>query len=595
MEYKKGGSFLIEQTTPEEIQKPEDFESELKMFAKTARDFVEKEVWPKNDEIESQNFEVVKELMRKAGEKGLLMVDIPEKYEGMGLTKTSSTLVAEEIARAGSFAVTQGAHTGIGTLPILYFGTEEQKQKYLPKLGSGEWIGAYCLTEPNSGSDALAAKTTAVLDESGDYYILNGTKQFITNGGIAESYVVFAQVDGDKFTGFVVDRDMEGLEIGPEEKKLGIKGSSTTQVILNDVKVPKENLLGEIGKGHLIAFNILNIGRFKLGAAALGASKLAMEESLKYAKQRYQFKMPIASFGAIKEKLANMAVKIYGTESATYRTVGLIDEILEQIDENDPDYNEKALKGIEEYAVECSIIKVYGSECGDYCVDENVQIHGGYGYSQEYPAERHYRDSKINLIFEGTNEINRLLIPGMLLRRAMKGELPLVQAAQKLVDDLLSGELLMQMMVEDETEIDTLKRIVENAKKMCLFVTGAAAQKFGKKIIHEQELVMRGADMISETYIMESALLRAIAMAEKVGEEDADIYMKLAKAAIYGGLEKMHLWGREALAAIEQGDMLRTQLTMLRKFTRFNPIDLIHLKREIADYFLDKEEYSLHI
>ncbi len=595
MEYKKGGSFLIEQTTPEEIQKPEDFESELKMFAKTARDFVEKEVWPKNDEIESQNFEVVKELMRKAGEKGLLMVDIPEKYEGMGLTKTSSTLVAEEIARAGSFAVTQGAHTGIGTLPILYFGTEEQKQKYLPKLGSGEWIGAYCLTEPNSGSDALAAKTTAVLDESGDYYILNGTKQFITNGGIAESYVVFAQVDGDKFTGFIVDRDMEGLEIGPEEKKLGIKGSSTTQVILNDVKVPRENLLGEIGKGHLIAFNILNIGRFKLGAAALGASKLAMEESLKYAKQRYQFKMPIASFGAIKEKLANMAVKIYGTESATYRTVGLIDEILDQIDENDPDYNEKALKGIEEYAVECSIIKVYGSECGDYCVDENVQIHGGYGYSQEYPAERHYRDSKINLIFEGTNEINRLLIPGMLLRRAMKGELPLVQAAQKLVDDLLSGELLMQMMVEDETEIDTLKRIVENAKKMCLFVTGAAAQKFGKKIIHEQELVMRGADMISETYIMESALLRAIAMVEKVGEEDADIYMKLAKAAIYGGLEKMHLWGREASAAIEQGDMLRTQLTMLRKFTRFNPIDLIHLKREIADYFLDKEEYSLHI
>ena len=594
MEYKKGGSFLIEESKVEEVQIPEDFDSELKMFAKTARDFVEKEVWPKNDEIENQNFEIVKELMRKAGEKGLLMVDIPEKYEGMGLNKTSSTLVAEEIARAGSFAVTQGAHTGIGTLPIVFFGTEEQKKKYLPKLGSGEWIGAYCLTEPNSGSDALAAKATAVLDESGDYYILNGTKQFITNGAIAQSYIVFAKVDGEHFTAFIVDRDMEGLEIGPEEKKLGIKGSSTTQVILNEVKVPKENLLGEIGKGHLIAFNILNIGRFKLGAAAVGASKLALEESVKFGKQRYQFKLPLVAFGAIKEKIANMATKIYGAESATYRTVGLIDEILEQIDENDPEYNAKALQGIEEYAVECSIIKVYGSEVGDYCVDENVQIHGGYGYCQECPAERHYRDSKINLIFEGTNEINRLLIPGMLFRRAMKGQLPLLQAGQKLIDDLLSGNLMM-MLQEDESKIDTLKRIVENAKKMCLFVTGAAAQKFGKKIISEQEIVMRGADMISETYIMESALLRAIKMIDKVGQEDAEIYLNLAEALIYEGIEKMHLWGRQALSSVEQGDMLRTQLTMLRKFTRFQPIDLIHLKRKIADYFIDKEAYVLHI
>lgn len=593
MEYKKGGSFLIEQTEPESIQIPENFDSELKMFAKTARDFVEKEIFPNIDEIEHQNFDLLKELMRKAGEKGLLMVDIPEKYEGMGLNKTSSTLVAEEIARSGSFAVAQGAHTGIGTLPIVYFGTEEQKKKYLPKLGSGEWIGAYCLTEPNSGSDALAAKTTAVLDESGEYYILNGTKQFITNGGIAQVYTVFAKVDGDKFSAFIVERDAEGLEIGPEEKKLGIKGSSTTQVILNDVKVPKENLLGEIGKGHLIAFNILNIGRFKLGAAAIGASKLAMEEALKYAKQRYQFKHPLSDFGAIKEKIANMGIKIYGAESATYRTVGLIDAILEQIDEDDPEYNKKALKGIEEYAVECSIIKVFGSEVGDYCVDENVQIHGGYGYSQEYPAERHYRDSKINLIFEGTNEINRLLIPGMLLRRAMKGELPLVKAAQQVVDDILSGNLVM--VFEDESEIDTMKRIVENAKKMCLFVTGAAAQKYGKNLINEQELIMRGADMISETYIMESALLRALAMRDKIGEEDAEIYMKLAKACLYEGIEKMHLWGRQALSAVEQGDMLRTQLTMLRKFTRIQPIDLIHLKREIADYFFDKEEYILAI
>ncbi len=595
MEYRKGGAFLTEEISGSDIYIPENFDSELKMFAKTARDFVTKEVWSKNDEIEHQNFEVVKELMRKAGEKGLLMVDIPQKYGGMGMDKTSSTIVAEEIARAGSFAVTVGAHTGIGTLPILYFGTEEQKMKYLPKLGSGEWIGAYCLTESNSGSDALAAKATAILDETGKYYILNGTKQFITNGGISQSYIVFAKVDGDKFSCFILDRDMEGLEIGPEEKKLGIKGSSTTEVILNNVKVPKDNLLGEIGKGHLIAFNILNIGRFKLGAAAIGASKLALEESLKYSKERFQFKKPLADFGAIKEKIANMGIKIYNAESATYRTVGMIDSILHSIEENDPEYNKKALKGIEEYAVECSIIKVYGSEVGSYSVDENVQIHGGYGYCQEYPAERHYRDSKINLIFEGTNEINRLLIPGMLLRRAMKGDIPLVKKAQKLLDEVLSGELFMQMFEDDEREVDTFKRVIENCKKMCLFVAGVAAQKFGKNIIEEQEILMRTADMIIETFVIESGFLRCIQMINKVGEKDSEIYIKLAKASVYEGIEKIHFWGRQALSSIEDGDTLSTQIKMLRKFTRFNTIDLIHLKREIADYFIEKGEYLLYI
>ena len=589
-EYKKGGAFLIEDTNENEVLIPENFPEELNMFRKTAADFVEKEVMPHKDEIEAQNFDVVKQLMRKAGELGLLGVDVPEKFGGMGLDKTSSTLVAEEIGKAGSFAVTQGAHTGIGTLPIVYFGTEEQKAKYLPKLASGEWIGAYCLTEPNSGSDALGARATAELDESGKYWILNGTKQFITNGGIAQSYIVFAKVDGKEFTAFIVDRDTEGLQIGPEEKKLGIKGSSTTPVILDNCKVPKENLLGEIGKGHLIAFNILNIGRFKLGAAAIGASKLAFKEAINYAKTRVQFKQPIANFGAIKEKLANMGIKIYAGESAVYRTVGMIDDILHEIDENDPEFNKKTLKGIEEYAVECSIIKVYGSEAADYVIDENLQIHGGYGYSQEYNAERYYRDNRINLIFEGTNEINRLLIPGMLFRRAMKGELPLVQAAQKVVDDILSGNIVL-FFEEDENEMDIMKRIIDNAKKMCLFVAGSAAQKFGQKLIHEQEIVMRLADMIIETYVMESAYLRTKAMLEKGA---TDIYLKLTKAAVYEGLEKMHFWGRQALSAIEEGDMLRTQLTMLRKFTRFPQIDLIHLKREIADYFIEKEEYNLY-
>ncbi len=590
MEYKKGGAFLIEDTNENEVLIPENFPEELNMFKKTAADFVEKEVYPHKDEIENQNFEIVKELMRKAGEKGLLGVDVPEKFGGMGLDKTSSTVIAEEIGKAGSFAVTVGAHTGIGTLPIVYFGTEEQKAKYLPKLASGEWIGCYCLTEPNSGSDALGAKATAVLDETGQYWILNGTKQFITNGGISESYIVFAKVDGKDFTAFIVDRNTEGLIIGPEEKKLGIKGSSTTPVILDNCKIPKENLLGEIGKGHLIAFNILNIGRFKLGAAATGGAKLAFKEAINYAKNRVQFKQPISNFGAIKEKLANMGIKIYGAESAVYRTVGMIDEILHEIDENDPEFNKKTLLGIEEYAVECSIIKVYGSEVADYVIDENLQIHGGYGYSQEYNAERYYRDNRINLIFEGTNEINRLLIPGMLLRRAMKGQLPLVQAAQKVVDDILSGNITL-FFDEDESEMDIMKRIIDNAKKMSLFVAGSAAQKFGQKLIHEQEILMRLADMIIETYVMESAYLRTKAMLEKGG---SDIYLKLTKALVYEGLENMHLWGRQALMAIEEGDMLRTQLTMLRKFTRFNQIDLIHLKREIADYFIDKEDYVLY-
>ncbi len=590
MEYKKGGAFLIEDTNENEVLIPENFPEELNMFRKTAADFVEKEVYPHKDEIENQNFDIVKDLMKKAGEKGLLGVDVPEKFGGLGLDKTSSTVIAEEIGKAGSFAVTVGAHTGIGTLPIVYFGTEDQKAKYLPKLASGEWIGCYCLTEPNSGSDALGAKATAVLDESGQYWILNGTKQFITNGGIAQSYIVFAKVDGKEFSAFIVDRETEGLQIGPEEKKLGIKGSSTTPVILDNCKIPKENLLGEIGKGHLIAFNILNIGRFKLGAAALGGAKLAFKEAINYAKQRVQFKQPIANFGAIKEKLANMGIKIYGAESAVYRTVGMIDDILHQIDENDPEFNKKTLLGIEEYAVECSIIKVYGSEVADYVIDENVQIHGGYGYCQEYNAERYYRDNRINLIFEGTNEINRLLIPGMLLRRAMKGQLPLTQAAQKVVDDILSGNIAL-FFDDDESEMDILKRIIDNAKKMSLFVAGSAAQKFGKNIINEQEVLMRIADMIIETYVMESAYLRTKAMLEK---DASDIYLKLTKALVYEGLENMHLWGRQALMAIEEGDMLRTQLTMLRKFTRFNQIDLIHLKREIANYFIDKEDYVLY-
>lgn len=428
--WQKGGGWLLE--VPERVYTPEDFDESVKEIARTTRTFVEKEVLPLLERMEHGELELNVPLMRKAGELGLLAIEVPEEYGGLDLPKVISTVVAEELSGSGGFSVTYGAHTSIGTLPLVYFGTEEQKRKYLPKLASGEWIAAYCLTEPGSGSDALAAKARATLSEDGKYYILNGVKQFISNAGFAHLFTVFAKVDGEHFTAFLVERDTPGLSFGPEEKKMGIKASSTRQVILEDVKVPVENVLGEVGKGHKIAFNVLNVGRYKLGAGAVGGAKRALELSAQYATQRVQFGRPIGRFGLIQQKLGEMASRIYAAESAVYRTVGLIDEALEG-----KKGAEAVMAGIEEYAVEASIIKVLGSEVLDYVVDEGVQIHGGYGYIQDYPIERAYRDARINRIFEGTNEINRLLIPGMLLRRALKGQLPLMQAAQRLQKELL--------------------------------------------------------------------------------------------------------------------------------------------------------------
>ncbi|MDH7479602.1 MAG: acyl-CoA dehydrogenase family protein [Syntrophomonadaceae bacterium] len=584
----KGGSFIIETIAPDAVFTPEDFTDEHKLIAKTAADFAAKEVEPVLPELEAQKENLMADLLKKAGEVGLLSIDIPEEYGGTGMDKASSMLVCENLARGGCFVVGHGAHTGIGTLPIVFFGNKQQKQKYLPALASGEKLAAYALTEPGSGSDALAAKTRAVLSEDGRYYILNGTKQFITNASFADVFITYAKVDGEKFTAFIVDRDSEGVSTGPEEHKMGIKGSSTRTLILEDAKVPVENVLGEIGRGHVVAFNILNIGRFKLAAGALGNCKLALELAVKYAKERRQFGQPIAGFGMIKEKLAEMAIQTYMVESVNYRTAGLIDEILAPIDKEAPDAGLKTAQGIEEYAIECSINKVAGSEALDFTTDEAVQIFGGYGYIAEYPVERMYRDSRINRIFEGTNEINRLLIPGTLMRRAMKGEIPLLEAAQRLKTEMLaavktvSGEAL-------EAELGLL----EQAKKLFLLVAGSAAQKFAAKLINEQEILANLADMIIDIFAMESVLLRATKHYRQAGSEKAAMQIDLARVFTHDAFDRIEMNGRESLAAIEAGDMLRTQLSILKKLSRHDPVNTVAIRRRIADRVIEAERYAV--
>ncbi|WP_075426688.1 acyl-CoA dehydrogenase family protein [Candidatus Kryptonium thompsonii] len=588
--YTKGGSFLIQESSPENTFTPEDFTEQHKMISQTANEFVEKEVLPKIEEIEEQNWEVTLSLMRKAGEIGLLAVDIPEEYGGLGLDKTSSMLVAEEIGKASSFSVTHGAHTGIGTLPIVYFGTEEQKKKYLPKFATGELISSYALTEPNAGSDALSIRTTATLSPDGKYYILNGNKIFITNAGIADVYITFAKINGEHFTGFILEKNFEGISLGKEEKKMGIKGSSTRALNLDNVKVPIENVLGEIGKGHKIAFNILNIGRFKLGAAVIGGAKAVITESVKYAKQRKQFGKSISEFGLIKHKIGEMAIRTFVGESMVYRTAGLIDNILSGIDKSDPKANELALKGIEEYAVECSIIKVYASEILDYVVDEAVQIFGGYGYIEEYPVARAYRDSRINRIFEGTNEINRLVITGMLLKRAMKGELPLIPAAQKLTDEIMG----IGVQEEEATGIFAEeKKLLKSAKKAGLFVAGLAVQKYMTKLEDEEEIIGRISDIIMEIYAMESAILRVEKMLARGGKNKTDIYIYIVKAFVNDSIIRVETYAKELLSAIAEGDMLRTYLTALRRLIKHIPINTISLRRKIADHLIEMERYAL--
>lgn len=577
-EWVKGGSFLLDNTDPQQVYTPEDFTEEHKMIAEMTRDFIEGEVVPYDEAIEKLDYDLTVKLLRKAGELGLLGADIPEEFGGVGLDKISSSLIGENMVKGFSFALSHGAHVGIGTLPIVIFGNREQKEKYLPDLASGAKIAAYALTEPTSGSDALSAKTVAKLSDDGKHYILNGTKQFITNAGFADVFVVYAKIDGDKFTAFIVDRDTPGFSLGPEEKKMGIKGSSTRPLIFEDAKVPVENVLWEIGKGHMIAFNILNIGRYKLAVGAMGSSKDAIQVAVEYAKQRSQFNTPIVKFPLIQGKLAEMNIQSYVLESVVYRTVGMYDDIMRDIDMTADDSGALASKAIQEYAIECSVNKVFGSEVMDHVVDEAVQIHGGYGYIQEYKVERMYRDSRINRIFEGTNEVNRLLIPGTLFKKAMKGEIPLLQAAQS-----LQGELMgMTPQLEHDRVLEREGHLVNMAKKVFLMIGGLAVQKFQMELEKQQELLANLADLVIEIYAMESAVLRAGKTLERFGADRAKIQIACAQVYVNDAIARIDAIAKQSLAAIEEGDVLRTQLAIVKKLLRYQPINTIALKRSIA-------------
>ncbi|MBF7083470.1 acyl-CoA dehydrogenase family protein [Desulfallas sp. Bu1-1] len=582
----KGAMFLLENIDPENIFTPEDFTDEHKMIADTVADFVENEILPNIEELDHQKEGLMRSMLEKAGELGLLSADIPEEYEGGEMGKIAAAIITENVSLGGSFAVSHGAHTGIGSLPIILFGNEEQKKKYLPGLATGKLVAAYALTEPMAGSDALGARTKAVLSEDGKYYILNGEKIFITNAGFADVFVTYAKIDGDKFTAFIVDRGTPGFTVGAEEKKLGIKGSSTCSLVFEDAKVPVENLLGEIGKGHVIAFNILNIGRYKLGVGGVGSAKGALAVAAKYALERQQFGLPIAKFGMIKNKIAQMAAKTYASESLVYRLVGEIEEALE----NKTDGREIGA-AIEDYAIECSIAKVHASETLDYVVDECVQIHGGYGYTQEFPAERFYRDARINRIFEGTNEVNRLIIPATLLRRGMKGQLPLLQAAQALAGEVTS--LRAKAPTGDEAPLEIEFDMVDRAKKLFLMVGGTAAQKFMQKIAKEQEIIEIMANMAIEIYAMESALLRA-KKALNQDPENAETKVELALAYVYDAFPKLDAWAKQALTYMfEPGDMLRTNLSIAKRLAKYHPINLIGVRQKIAAKVLDAGKYAV--
>ncbi len=587
----QGGGFLLGPTDPTACFTPEEFSDEHKMILQTTLDFVANEILPNWEAIEEKDHDLVKKLMAAAGELGLLGSDVPEEYGGLGLDKIATCCITEAFGGAGSLAVAQGAHTGIGTLPIVYYGNAAQKEKYLPDLAMGTKIAAYGLTEAGAGSDAVGgARAKAVLSEDGSHYILNGEKMFITNGGWAETFIVFAKIDG-AFSAFIVERDFPGVSTGAEEKKLGIKGSSTTTVILEDAQVPAENLLYEIGKGGTIAMNVLNIGRYKLGAATLGGCKSILEFTTRYAKDRAQFGQSIVEFGAIKEKLAKMAVKSFALESAIYRTVGLIDAAMEGGDPTSDDYGEKASAAIREFAVECSIDKVLGSEVLDYVADESVQIFGGYGYIAEYPAERCYRDARINRIFEGTNEINRMTIPGELLKRAMKGKLPLMDAGLKLLGEIMEYSPMMVELPDEPLALQ--EHMAEMSKKAVIYVAGLAAQTYMEKLINEQEILLRLADMVIEAFTMESCVIRAKKAIAELGEEKAAPYIQMTQIYMDEMLPQMVVWANESLSVMSEGDELRTMLIGVRKLLKYQPINAIGLKRAIADRVIEKNGYIL--
>ncbi|MBU9673934.1 acyl-CoA dehydrogenase family protein [Planococcus sp. CP5-4] len=583
----KGGSFLIEDADLSRVFTPEDFTEEHKMIAKTTEDYVNTEVMPLVENLENHEFEHSVNLLKKAGELGLLGADVPEQYDGLGLDKIASALIAEKMSKAGGFSITHGAHVGIGSLPIVLFGNEEQKKKYLPVLATGEKIAAYALTEPSSGSDALGAKTVAKLNEAGTHYVLNGEKQWITNAGFADVFVVYAKIDGEQFSAFIVERDFGGVSVGPEEKKMGIKSSSTRTLILEDAEVPVENLLGEAGRGHIIAFNILNIGRYKLGVGTIGASKRAMELTIPYTNQRQQFKTPISSFNLTKEKLATMASKLYAVESSVYRTVGLFEDRMSGFTDEQQADGKLVADSIAEFAIECSLNKFFGTETLDYIVDEGVQLHGGYGFMQEYEIERIYRDSRINRIFEGTNEINRLLVPGTLLRKAMKGELPLLEHAQALQEELL-------MMMPEEVGTEALaqeKVLVKNAKKIAILAAGLAAQTYGKKLEAEQEVLVNIADIVSNVFAMESVVLRTEKAIAASGEEKANQKLLYTQIFCQEALEAIEKDAKETLIAAIDGDNQRMMLSALRKLTRSTPYNLIAKKREASEKLINVEKY----
>jgi len=583
----KGGSFLLESPQPGDVFTPADLTDDQKLIGQTAEEFVLKEVFPFIKDLENKKPGLMPELVRKGGEVGLMGGGVPEEYGGAGLDKIATTVLTEKLSIYGGFAVTHGAHAGIGTLPIVYFGTEAQKKKYLPKLATGEWIGAYCLSEPQAGSDAQNSLTRAELNAEGTHYILNGQKMWITNGGFADIYVVFAKIDGEKFTAFIVERTFPGFKPGNEEHKMGIHGSSTTPIFLENCKVPKENVLHEIGRGHIVAFNILNAGRFTLGASCVGGSKNVLATAAKYTKERKAFNKQIGEFGLMKEKLAEMAIQIFAVESMVYRSSGNIEAAMVAAS-GSGDKIQNSMKVLEEYAIESSIAKVYGSEMLDFVVDEGVQIFGGYGFHEEYPVCRAYRDSRINRIFEGTNEINRMLIIQMLLKRAMGGQLPLIPAAMKLAEEILAGpsfEEAPEGVLADEA------RVVANCKKMFLQAAGGAVQKFREKLADEQELIGALSNVVMEIYAMESCLLRAQKAAAAKGEAATQTMIDAARVFINDAAERVEHDAKRAIAAVNEGDMLTTQMAVLKRFGKRAPVDTIALRRRVAAAVQSQDRY----
>jgi len=586
-----GGGFLISNPSPADCFFPEDFTEEQRQVAQTTTEFATNEIVPVSDQIEAKDFSVTRRLIKQASDLGLTSVDIPEEYGGLEMDKVTSAIIADNIAKQGSFSVAFSAHVGIGTLPIAWYGTTEQKKKYLPKLASGEFIGAYALSESTSGSDAVNARTRAVLSEDGKTYTLNGEKMWITNAGFADIFTVFAKCEvkegknagKERLTAFLVERGTPGFTVGKEEHKLGIRGSSTCPLILADCKIPASNLLGEVGKGHHIAFNILNVGRYKLGNAAVGAARMSLGRGIAYAKERKAFGKSISEFGMIQEKLADSAVGVFVGEALSYRTVGMIDDALRQVDKHDTAAIQRA---IEEYAVECSICKVWDSEMLDRVVDETLQIYAGYGYVEEYPAERAYRDSRINRIFEGTNEINRLIITGRLIKAAMEGKLALMPAIKQLMDEVMSGP---GEKVEREGPLADEFALLANAKKLTLFAAGTATQKYMQKLADEQEIMGAIADMIIQVYAMESAILRAAKMAGGASS------MPVVMARIYAdeAMSVVELAARKVVAAVAEGDALRTQVTILRRLAKHDGVDTIALRRQVAQHVIAAGKYAL--